>query len=74
MTDRKKMEIKPCPFCGSQDVDLIQNDIEDREGWPVSIGCMECGASCGFVYTKHNPNTNKEAAFFEALEEWNMRV
>jgi len=33
---------EPCPFCGSEFVDLI--DLEDQPGEGVVVACGDCGA------------------------------
>lgn len=44
-------EIKPCPFCGSQDL-TFQTSTEDREGVPANIICGHCGACGPWEYLK----------------------
>lgn len=38
--DRDK-PIKPCPFCGSEEVDIVLNDIDNY--YVLCIGCGSCG-------------------------------
>lgn len=55
-------KIKPCPFCGSKDIEILEwtfkNDINT---WQVE--CQECGVS-GSMYSIKA----------EAVEEWNRRA
>jgi Lar family restriction alleviation protein len=52
-------ELKPCPFCGSADVVMTENDL----GWPVGQ-CDDCGAAGPCI----RANKNK------ARSEWNRRA
>lgn len=61
--------VKPCPFCGSQDLD-IQVGTEDKEGFPTNVVCVDCGACGPWVY-KRMPFKDFELPEFS---EWNKRV
>ena len=61
------MENKPCPFCGSTDLD-VQTQNEDREGFPCNVICVDCGATGPWSYTKDRKDTAC------AFEDWNKRV
>lgn len=56
-------ELKPCPFCGSTDVHLIENDRGKSE---VSITCKDCN-----VWVDHLFNAMSRE---EAIALWNRRV
>ena len=45
------MEIKPCPFCGSNELG-IGRGTEDNEGFPTYIYCVTCGANGPWIYTR----------------------
>ena len=60
--------IHPCPFCGSQDVD-IQTSTEDREGVPTNLFCVECGAAGPWAYMR--PDATIENVVIET--GWNNR-
>ena len=55
--------LKPCPFCGSTDVHLIENDRGKSE---VSITCKDCN-----VWVDHMFDAMSRE---EAIELWNRRV
>lgn len=55
--------LKPCPFCGSTDVHLIENDRGKSE---VSITCKDCN-----VWVDHMFDAMSKE---EAIELWNRRV
>jgi Lar family restriction alleviation protein len=65
------IEAKPCPFCGSTDISVVEGSTFK---W-IKAKCKDCDATCGEVrkpsiygLTTNEPNT--KAAF----EEWNRRV
>ena len=56
-------ELKPCPFCGSTDVHLIENDRGKSE---VSITCKDCN-----VWVDHMFDAMTRE---QAIELWNRRM
>ena len=57
----KEMKLKPCPFCGRED---IRAKIMNHEGYDVGIVfCINCGAQIRAF--------NSQA---EAIEAWNRRA
>ena len=56
---RDELDLKPCPFCGSEHIALYSNDAEQL----YSIECEDCG--CGTC-------CHLEAGI--AADVWNMRV
>lgn len=50
-------ELKPCPFCGSEDVQLTGTDLT---GWYVI--CWDCGGRGGLAHRQE-----------KAIEKWNDR-
>lgn len=58
------INIKPCPFCGSESVSLeIKKDFRVSAEYIFDMYCHVCGVStCGF----ENPE--------EAIMAWNRRV
>lgn len=57
------IELKPCPFCGSKDVHLIENDRGKSE---VSITCKDCN-----VWVDHTFDAMTRE---QAIELWNRRA
>ncbi len=54
-------ELKPCPFCGGDNIDIMPADIITRtQYW--RIFCFECGCT-------QTPTSNKE----DAIKAWNKR-
>lgn len=56
------MIIKPCPFCGSDDNEIVNTGLEHTDFQSYAIYCTDCvsyGSSC-----------NTEC---EAIESWNKR-
>ena len=59
-------ELKPCPFCGSRDVDYAFQ-YETKFTKPYSfVGCAECG---GMMVDR-----NLDHCLNDAIEAWNRRV
>lgn len=54
--------LKPCPFCGSEDFESDYLNPTDRAG-EVAIVCRVCGGSGGL-----------QKSYIEAISEWNKRV
>lgn len=62
-------ELKPCPFCGSDDLEY-NFGTPDREGRPTAIVCAECSAVGPYEYCSE---------YFEeysiiATQAWNNRT
>jgi len=58
LADKPGYVLKPCPFCGSVEIERAL-----RMGWPVQTGCKSCGACGPFKLTG-----------CEADTAWNERV
>lgn len=52
------LNLKPCPFCGSDDLDMYAGRYRDE----YQIYCEECGGRVGFYKSRE-----------EAIEHWNRR-
>lgn len=62
----EEIELLPCPFCGSEDVEPVS--IEGNWGYTSSkdyIKCNICGAQGGVV---------EDGELSDAIENWNMRA
>ena len=62
----EEVELLPCPFCGSEDVDPVS--IEGSLGYSSIkdyIKCNSCGAQGGIVI---------DGELSDAIKNWNMRA
>lgn len=55
------IELKPCPFCGSKNIELSSEEYHDKDVFYI-VSCNNCGAQI------EGSGRNKEAA-----EAWNTR-
>ena len=55
-------KLKPCPFCGSNDVECFEISIEIAPG-KYGVGCNHCGISVTRIKSRE-----------EAVERWNRRA
>lgn len=72
----KKPPVKPCPFCGSEDIVIAPGqNSRAEEGFAYScVTCQECGAEVyGEAVNYYNNPENKDADLL-ALEVWNRRA
>lgn len=65
----------PCPFCGGNDL-LLQSGTRDREGVPIAVVCVDCGATGPWEYVQPSlvltmDNNIERAAI---VTGWNERV
>jgi len=65
MSDKNKL---PCPWCGSIDVGLT-TQTTDREGKPVMMLCVDCGAVGPWEYEQDSRQYESHA-----LKLWNRRI
>lgn len=56
-------ELKPCPFCGSTDIHLVENDRGKSE---VSITCKDCNVWVDHMFYAMTRE--------QAIKLWNRRV
>ncbi|MBQ8691705.1 MAG: Lar family restriction alleviation protein [Synergistaceae bacterium] len=66
-----KFELKPCPFCGSRDLELYseENDVLGEVCWESFILCNNCHAH----FRKFVTYDSREEAEAEIAELWNTR-
>ena len=63
-------DLKPCPFCGAEDIELTNT-------WTACywVQCLSCGASAfGEGYPDSDSLEDHKEAAKEAIEAWNQRI
>lgn len=58
-------ELKPCPFCGSNDIDILRCESDCHSGRVI---CDQCDAVIPVIYTDKSLSFEQTAA-----RQWNMR-
>lgn len=67
----EKENAKPCPFCGSTDLDPAGGE-EDTEHW---VECTECGAQGPYTTIGcRDPDEDEIDLDAEAVALWNKRL
>lgn len=77
-------ELKPCPFCGSENVatafaqpPYMLAKIKNKY---VFAGCKDCGAATSLFFANNRTRSpifnkaNEKKAFNKAIEAWNRRA
>lgn len=64
MKKSEDIMLKPCPFCGSTDIEYVEN--EDPELPYLHLECQCCGA--------RGPEINSRNRFYILPTLWNTRV
>ena len=75
-------KLKPCPFCGSEDVIVTNPKLEDVfSNFPLApeeVLCSNCGAGITFCYSQKSKNllTDKdiEEMYADTVRRWNQRA
>jgi Lar family restriction alleviation protein len=70
-------KLKPCPFCGSDDIEITrQPEFDDSS--KVKVGrCMDCGTYGPWTNNNADELWNKRVEHLNIVkfsEEWNRRV
>lgn len=60
-------ELKPCPFCKSEDLTVLHGDPS------ITILCFECGAEGPWVDPVDDSEEELEQAEAQAVHLWNHR-
>ena len=63
-------EMKPCPFCGSDD--LVPSFHTGKHERLVCVSCAECDAE-GPTVVIHDSDNDRSAALTKAHEAWDKR-
>lgn len=67
------MEVKPCPFCGSTQLEFLKTSGGHDVSWHC-IRCRQCGAKGGAFYSAYMSVENGvEKAEELACKSWNRR-
>lgn len=68
-------ELKPCPFCGSDNIGTAKGFVnfllKKYRGNIRAVGCRDCGCVAGVFNTLAMPIEEAEE---KAIESWNRRV
>ncbi len=59
----KQIKLKPCPFCGENEQEIIELGLGGTEDWAIYVRCEYCGA--------FGPPADSRQG---AKETWNERV
>lgn len=69
----RKIELKPCPFCGGEaKIESLPPD-EQYETTSYYISCYDCGSSTSFGYI-YVDKTARECTKKETIDKWNRRA
>ena len=67
-------ELKPCPFCGSDDVEIVRQDWEEDEtSHHNTVNCNHCGATVSFAVCECTRGYESISAD-ETVRMWNTRA
>ena len=67
-------ELKPCPFCGSTKLKLIEKTTKYKVHYVAFIRCNSCYARGGTVTNPTITYAVKEDVKARVIERWNKRV
>lgn len=61
------MKLKPCPFCGSEDIEVVDNSTEEESDW-----ILQCNGCNTAVIASDEDFNGVELA--ELIRRWNRRA
>lgn len=71
------MNLKPCPFCGSTDLYVVQALIEEYHSIEPEISCKKCRYTIKLkelaIAIDESPETNADWWDKSTAEKWNTR-
>ena len=74
--DENRIEARPCPFCGSRKIALIQHESKKYKCDFFQMGCEVCGstgAKTSVNWAEDEYDEKLESAKIKALNRWNNR-
>lgn len=74
-----RMLVKPCPFCGSKNINCAGTSLDERYGYgySVTISCNKCGVSMSEVNKTNHAGWNCEEpaeTISRAILKWETRA
>lgn len=74
--DKEKLELLPCPFCGSRDLLFIRSIQDGPAHHKLNVECKSCSATGGYLIVNDLFCTHeKEVKHFSVCANiWNTRV
>ena len=71
---RAKCEgLKPCPFCGGENLHIGEFDGPLEDGMTIYIRCLDCGATIEGEGVNEDEDTRRKWALNDAAARWNKR-
>ncbi len=66
--------LKPCPFCGSENLDFIDSKVPITDTGSLEIDCLSCPATMTVHYFLGNYSRGDRPKMFkELVNAWNKR-
>ena len=71
----ERINLKPCPFCGSQGKFIFRYH-NDTDKYLVYVKCKNCHSRTGYVFGNENPSTSRyrDDSSIKCAESWNTRI
>ena len=69
-------ELKPCPFCGGDDIEIFSTYpyFRDKNAYGWMAMCADCGCAVGFILHEPSMLCVEFATIDEAIAAWNARA